>query len=74
MEMSFSEDMERLQEIVDEFEENDPDMEKSLALFEEGVKLIKDCREYLANARRKVTILSLDTETEEGFAGETRTE
>jgi exodeoxyribonuclease VII small subunit len=65
--MSFSGDMERLQEIIDEFEKNDPDMESSLALFEEGVKLIKSCREYLGNARRKVTMLASDGETEENF-------
>ncbi|MDR1508612.1 MAG: exodeoxyribonuclease VII small subunit [Synergistaceae bacterium] len=65
--MSFSGDMERLQRIIDEFEKNDPDMENSLALFEEGVKLIRDCREYLENARRKVTMLASDGETEEDF-------
>jgi exodeoxyribonuclease VII small subunit len=65
--MGFSGDMERLQEIIDEFEKNDPDMESSLALFEEGVKLIKGCREYLKNAKRKVTALSSDGETEEDF-------
>jgi exodeoxyribonuclease VII small subunit len=65
--MSFSGDMERLQGILDEFEKNDPDMENSLALFEEGVKLIRDCRGYLENARRKVTMLASDGETEENF-------
>jgi exodeoxyribonuclease VII small subunit len=65
--MSFSRDMERLQEIIDEFERSDPDMEASLALFEEGVTLVKGCREYLGNARRKVTELSPDGETEEVF-------
>jgi exodeoxyribonuclease VII small subunit len=65
--MSFSGDMERLQEIIDEFEKNDPDIESALAFFEEGVKLIKGCREYLSNAKRKVTALSQDGKTEEDF-------
>ena len=68
--MGFAEDMDRLQKILDEFEERDPDMERSLELFEEGVKLIKDCREFLENARRRVTILAGDGETEELFADE----
>ena len=68
--MGFTGDMDRLQEILDEFEEHDPDMERSLELFEEGVKLIKDCREFLENAKRRVTILTGDGETEELFPDE----
>jgi exodeoxyribonuclease VII small subunit len=63
--MSFSEDMEKLRLIIDEFESEAPDMENSLALFEEGVKLIKSCREYLDGAKRRVTAL-----TEEREAGD----
>ena len=68
--MGFAGNMERLQGILDEFEERDPDMERSLELFEEGVKLIKDCREFLENAKRRVTILAGDGETEELFPDE----
>jgi len=68
--MGFTGDMDRLQEILDEFEERDPDMERSLELFEEGVKLIKDCREFLENAKRRVTILAQDGKTEELFPDE----
>ncbi|MDR3279036.1 MAG: exodeoxyribonuclease VII small subunit [Synergistaceae bacterium] len=63
--MSFTDDMERLQAIIDEFESNDLGMESSLALFEEGVKLIRGCREYLDHAKRRVTILTSDGETDE---------
>jgi exodeoxyribonuclease VII small subunit len=65
--MSFTGDMERLQEILDEFG-GDPDMERSLALFEEGVKLIKGCREFLENARRRVTLLAGDGASEEDIS------
>jgi exodeoxyribonuclease VII small subunit len=65
--MSFTGDMERLQEILDEFG-GDPDMERSLALFEEGVKLIKGCREFLENARRRVTLLAADGSAEEDIS------
>jgi exodeoxyribonuclease VII small subunit len=56
--------MERLQAIVDEFETVSPDIETSLGLFEEGVRIIKESREYLENAKRKVTVLSDDGLTE----------
>ena len=62
--MSFRENMERLQTIVDEFETMSPDIETSLGLFEEGVRIIKESREYLENAKRKVTMLSDDGLTE----------
>jgi len=62
--MSFTDDMERLQAVIDEFEDNDLGMEKSLALFEEGVKLVKGCREYLEHAKRRVTILTADSDAD----------
>ncbi|MDR3076283.1 MAG: exodeoxyribonuclease VII small subunit [Synergistaceae bacterium] len=71
--MGFAGDMERLQDILDEFEERDPDMERSLELFEEGVTLIKGCREFLENAKRRVTILAGDGAAEDDFPNE-RTE
>jgi exodeoxyribonuclease VII small subunit len=64
--MSFKDNMERLQAIVDEFETASPDIETSLGLFEEGVRIIKESREYLENAKRKVTVLSDDGLTEKG--------
>jgi exodeoxyribonuclease VII small subunit len=66
--MSFSGDMERLQDIVSWFESENSGIEESLELFEEGVKLIKNCREYLENAKRRVTILTGEQETESGPA------
>lgn len=60
--MSFSDDMNRLQVIIDEFETDGLSMEQTLALFEEGVTLIRGCRAYLAEAKRKITILTGDQE------------
>lgn len=56
--MSFSEDMERIQEILEEISSDEVSMERSLELFEEGVGLIKQCRDYLADAKRKITLLT----------------
>lgn len=65
--MAFSDDMDRLQAIMDRFERDDLSMEDSLSLFEEGVKLIRECREYLDGAKRKVTMLLDDKEVESGL-------
>lgn len=68
--MSFGEDMDRLQAIMDRFESDDLDMEETLESFEEGVKLIRRCRQYLETARRKVTVLVEGQEVEGGIANE----
>lgn len=60
--MSFSDDMNRLQVIIDEFETDGLSMEQTLALFEEGVTLIRECRGYLAEAKRKITMLTGEQE------------
>ncbi|GHV29798.1 hypothetical protein FACS1894167_09630 [Synergistales bacterium] len=56
--MNFSADMDRLKGIVAEFEAGQLGMEESLTRFEEGVSLIKNCREFLENAKRKVELLT----------------
>jgi exodeoxyribonuclease VII small subunit len=56
--------MDRIQAIIEEFESDVLSMEDSLALFEEGVKLIRSCREYLEGAKRRVTELVGDREVE----------
>ncbi len=65
--MAFSEDMERLQAIVDSFERDNLSMEDALSRFEEGVKLVRDCRAYLEETKRRVTILADDREVECDF-------
>jgi exodeoxyribonuclease VII small subunit len=53
----FEESLTRLEKIVDELEKGDIPLEKSLALFEEGVKLSGSCRKELEDAEGKVEIL-----------------
>lgn len=56
--LSFSKSLKRLEEIVDKLETVDLDLEESLKLLEEGVKLHKICRDQLQTASSKVkTIL-----------------
>lgn len=55
--MSFSDDMKALDEIVASFERGGMSVEESLSRFEEGVKLIKQCRAYLDDTKRRVALL-----------------
>ena len=53
-ELSFEEALKRLNDIVLNLEQGDIKLEDSIALFEEGVKLSKFCKEVLKNAADKV--------------------
>ena len=50
----------RLEEIVSELEKGDAPLERSLKLFEEGIKLARICQKRLREAERKVEILLKD--------------
>jgi exodeoxyribonuclease VII small subunit len=65
--MAFGDKMERLQVIIERFESEDLVMEDGLALFEEGVGLVKECRQFLVQAKRRVTMLTDDQEVEGGL-------
>ena len=57
---NFSEKMARLETIVTKLESDNPDLEEAIALFENGVKLTKECDTILREAERKVEILLKD--------------
>ena len=53
----FEECLQRLEKIVAELEKGDIPLEKSLALFEEGMQLSNACRKELEEVEGKVEIL-----------------
>jgi len=55
--MTFEESAERIEEIVKLLERGDAPLDKSLALFEEGAKLILNCGKMLDSAEQKVVRL-----------------
>ena len=62
-EMSFEKAMERLEEIVNSLESGESPLDKSLSLFEEGVKLVKLCNEKLEKAEESVKkLINVDGE------------
>ncbi len=52
--MEFEKKLGRLEEIVQKMEKGDMALEESLKLFEEGVKLSRECQGQLTKAEAKV--------------------
>lgn len=53
----FEDCLQQLEKIVEQLEKGDLPLEKSLQLFEEGVRLSNSCRQELEAAEGKVEIL-----------------
>lgn len=59
---NFESSLEELERIVRELERGDLPLEKSLELFEQGVKLSRACQERLNQAERRIEILTRDNQ------------
>lgn len=59
---NFETSLEELERIVRELERGDLPLEKSLDLFEQGVKLSRTCQERLNEAERRIEILTRDNQ------------
>jgi exodeoxyribonuclease VII small subunit len=63
--MDFEKKLSRLEEIVEKMESGEMPLEESLKLFEEGVRLSRECNVQLADAEQKVKLLlSVDDQGE----------
>ncbi len=65
---TFEEQLKSLEAIVDSLEKGELPLEDSLAQFEKGVKLTRDCQKLLDNAEQKVAILSQNGEKLDAFS------
>ena len=59
---NFETSLVELERIVRELERGDLPLEKSLELFEQGVKLSRACQERLSEAERRIEILTRDNQ------------
>lgn len=57
---TFDASLRELEKIVKKLEEGDLSLEESLKLFENGVKLSRQCREKLDRAEKRIEILLKD--------------
>lgn len=62
-EIKLEEAMSRLDEVVRALDSDRLELEESLRLYEEGIKLVRICNEKLSEAERRITALRI---TEEG--------
>ncbi len=56
--MSFSQDLNRIQEIVKKLEEEPMPLEEAMEEFENGVGLVRKCQKFLDEAEQRVSLLS----------------
>lgn len=59
---SFEASLEALEQIVRELEDGDLPLEKSLELFEQGIRLSRECQERLSQAERRIEVLLRDNQ------------
>ena len=59
---NFESSLTALERIVRDMEQGDLPLEKSLELFEQGVRLSRECQERLSEAERRVEVLLRDAE------------
>tara|TARA_B100000676_G_C17607134_1_gene594899 strand:+ start:8 stop:244 length:237 start_codon:yes stop_codon:yes gene_type:complete len=53
----FEASIEKLEKLVEKMEDGDLTLEESLKVFEEGVKLTRECQHALVDAEQKVRVL-----------------
>jgi len=57
-EIKFEKAMNRLEHIVEELEKGELDIDKSLEIFEEGIKMSRVCSKKLSEAEQKIEKLT----------------
>ena len=62
---SFKQSMDRLDEIIARLNQNEVELEEAITLFEEGLKLDKQCDARLKQFEQRVSVLS-EVKEEEG--------
>ncbi len=63
-ELTFTQSLSRLEQIVAKLEEPDLDLEEGLKLLEEGVKLHRSCKEKLTEASKRINLILKDDQDE----------
>jgi exodeoxyribonuclease VII small subunit len=58
--LKFEDCLARLEQIVSQLEAGSLSLEDSLKVFEEGIGLSRHCAKYLADAERRIDLLSKD--------------
>ena len=59
---TFETSLEALEQIVHQLESGDLPLEKSLELFEHGIRLSRECQDRLSQAERRIEVLMRDNQ------------
>ena len=59
---TFEASLEALEQIVRQLESGDLALEKSLELFEQGIRLSRECQDRLSQAERRIEVLMRDNQ------------
>lgn len=59
---TFEASLEALEQIVQQLESGDLPLEKSLELFEQGIRLSRECQDRLSQAERRIEVLLRDNQ------------
>lgn len=62
--LSFEEAVKKLEEIAAALEREGVDLDTSLKLYEDGIKLVRYCNGLLEGAQRKIKMLSVNADGE----------
>ena len=71
--MNFAEKMDELEKILMNLEGDTLSLDSALAEYERGVSLVRECRAYLEEAQKKITMLSQEqdvAQSEESVSGD----
>jgi exodeoxyribonuclease VII small subunit len=60
MKKSYEELISELKEIIRKIEDNETGLDESIALYERGAVILKQCEELLSSAELKITMLGRD--------------
>ena len=58
--LNFEDTLSKLEDIIRQMDEGGQPLEKMIAQFEEGMKLVEQCRKVLDDAELRVTVLMKD--------------
>ena len=62
--MNFGDKITELEKILGELEGDSISLDDALAEYERGIAIVRECRAYLEEAQKKITILSQNGEEE----------
>ncbi|MDO4642449.1 MAG: exodeoxyribonuclease VII small subunit [Cardiobacteriaceae bacterium] len=63
--MTYEQQLQQLESLIKQLENGELSLEKALAAYEEGIKLIRSCQQQLEHAEQRIQQLSRDANGQE---------